>query len=296
MPLWKHYHIANSIEDALQALETAPGLARLVAGGTDLLLDLQQHRQAPVDLLVDVTRVPELTCLELRPNHLFIGAAVPLSRIASSSIIRQHAQALVEACNLIGGPQVRHVATLGGNVAHALPAADGTIALLALDAVAEVAGMTGRRHVALADLFMGPGKTALGNHELLVGFHLPLHSQGTASAFRRVMRPQGVALPVLNMAAWIKRSGEWMVGVRLAVGPAGPVPCRARQAEACLTGHKLDEEIIQQAVEALLSEVRLRTSPYRATSEYRRHLCGILLRDVLQAAYGYAEGETGAHK
>ena len=137
MPLWKNYHLAQSVNDALQALSGAPHAASLIAGGTDLLLDLQQGRHAAVDTLVDITSVPELNCLEIRESYLFIGAAVPLNRIVANQFVLQHAQALVEACNLIGGLQVRNSATLGGNVAHALPAADGTIALMALNALAD---------------------------------------------------------------------------------------------------------------------------------------------------------------
>ena len=110
-----------------------------IAGGTDLLLDLKQGRHAPVHTLIDLTFVPEMTVLELRGDELYIGAAVPVNRVALDPLTGTHAQALVEACDLIAGPQVRNVATLGGNVAHALPAADGTIALTALDAQAEVA-------------------------------------------------------------------------------------------------------------------------------------------------------------
>ena len=116
MPLWKKYHIARSLEEALQVMTAAPGACRTIAGGTDLLLDLQQGRLPPVDTLVDVTAIPELTCLEMRESGLFIGAAVPLSEIAASRLVKQQACALADACDLIGGPQVRNVATLGGGV------------------------------------------------------------------------------------------------------------------------------------------------------------------------------------
>ena len=119
--------------------------ARVIAGGTDLLLEIQHGIQPPVDSLVDVCNIPELNVLEVRGEDIFIGAAVPLSEIISSSLVNDHGQALVEACSQIGGPQVRDTATLGGNVAHALPAADGTVALLALAAQAEAVGPNGER-------------------------------------------------------------------------------------------------------------------------------------------------------
>jgi len=103
MSLWKNYLLPQSLTDALQALTGIHVTVRLIAGGTDLLLDLQQGRQEPVDTLIDITRIPELTCLELRADGLFIGAGVPLDEIIASPLIRQHAFAVYEACGLIGG-------------------------------------------------------------------------------------------------------------------------------------------------------------------------------------------------
>ena len=171
MSLWKHYHIATSIDDALEALASAPQPACLVAGGTDLLLELQQGHHSPVESLIDLTRIPELTCLETRAGALFIGAAVPVSSVSQSGLVVKHAQAVAEGCGLIGGPQVRNTATLGGNVAHALPAADGMIGLVVLEAVALVADQAGVHERSLLSLFHGPGVSALlPNRELLVGF------------------------------------------------------------------------------------------------------------------------------
>jgi CO/xanthine dehydrogenase FAD-binding subunit len=288
MPLWKHYHIARSVDDALQALVDAPGAARLVAGGTDLLLDLQQGRTPPVNTLVDLTAVAEMTAIEMRQGRLFIGASVPLNRITQSGLVQQSAAALVQACSLIGSPQVRNVATLGGNVAHALPAADGAIALLALGATVEVATCGGaRRESALIDLYKGPGQTALDLcQEILVGFYLPVAQPGQSSAFVRVMRSQGVALPILNMAAWLEREGEHIKDIRIAIGPAGPIPQRGTAAEQALRGQPPTAEVCARAVEALLGQVKLRTSPYRASADYRRHLTGVLLGEVLAKAWG----------
>ena len=143
MSIWHNYHLAYSVDEALQLLVNAPESARVIAGGTDFLLDLQQGRHPPVHTLVDITNIPELNILNIHQERMIIGAARPLNQIVSSPLVNEHAPALVEACRLIGGPQVRNTATLGGNVAHALPAGDGTIALLALDAQAEVASLQG---------------------------------------------------------------------------------------------------------------------------------------------------------
>ena len=292
MTIWKNYHLATDVIGALQALAGAAGQARLVAGGTDLLLDLQQGRHPPVSTLVDITQIPEMRCLEVRQEWLYVGAALPLNHIVASPLVYQHARALHEAAGLIGGPQVRNTATLGGNVGHALPAADGTIALLALGAQAEVANLDERRLIPVEELFLGPGRSTLNPRgELLVGFYLPLGRPGQTSAFRRVMRPQGVAIAILNMAVWLDRQDDRIAEVRIAVGPAGPTPTRARGAETVLCGKASNPQTISLGLEALLKEAHFRTSPHRATAEYRRHLAGVLLEDTLSAAWQRAAGE-----
>ncbi len=285
MSLWQTYRRPRSVDEALRALTSAPGLALPIAGGTDLILDLRQGRHEPVHTLVDVTAIPEMTTLEIREGELYVGAAVPLSRVAVSPLVKEHARALSEACALIGGPQVRNVATLGGNVAHALPAADGTIALVALNARAEVASLDGCRRVPLLELFRGPGQSALRAGELILGFVLPLRASGQSSAFRRVMRPQGVALPILNMAVFVAREGDEVADIRIAVGPSGPTPRRAIAAEDALRGRPLSDENVEAALAALLTESRFRTSPLRASAAYRRHLVGVLLKDTLETAW-----------
>jgi CO/xanthine dehydrogenase FAD-binding subunit len=291
MTIWKNYHLAQTIPDAIQALAAAPGPSRVISGGTDLLLDLQQGRHPPVHTLVDVSAIPEMNLIEIRQEQLFVGAAVPLNRVVRSALVGEHAPALVEACALIGGPQVRNTATLGGNVGHALPAADGTIALLSLGALAEVADANGYRQMPLENLFKGPGRSALNpERELIAGFYLPVRTAATqligqGSAFRRVMRPQGVAIAILNMGVWVERQGDRIADVRIAVGPGGPVPYRARQAEQELRGCPFSSEAFSQSNQAILAGAVFRSSPHRATIEYRQHMSGQLLSETLSAAW-----------
>jgi xanthine dehydrogenase FAD-binding subunit len=286
MDLWQHYLRPETVTEALQALSSASGPACLIAGGTDLMLDLQQGRHAPVHTLVDITSIPELTTLEIRQKELFIGGAVPLSHIASSALVLEHAQALVEACSLIGGPQVRNMATLGGNVAHALPAADGTIALMAMEAQAEIADLERSRRVPLSDLFVGPGQSALKTgKELLVGFTIPLGGPHQGSAFKRIMRAQGIALPILNLSVWLERQEGRIAAARVAVGPSGPTPRRIIPVEDSLRGQTLDPATCFNALEVLLNNVHFRTSPYRASAGYRQQLVEVLLNDTMNNAW-----------
>ncbi len=287
MNLWQEYKRPVSVPEAVQALASAAGPALPVAGGTDLLLDLKQGRHTPVHTLVDLTFIPEMSALEARGDSLFIGAAVPVNRVALDPLTAAHAQALVEACNLIAGPQVRNTATLGGNVAHALPAADGTIALTALNAETEVASVTGTRRMPFTSLFAGPGKSVIDKtKEIIVGFYLPLSTPHSASCFKRIMRPQGVALPILNCAVWLERDGDIVGDIRIAVGPGGSTPFRANDAEGTLEGKTLTEETFNLTLDALLAQAKFRDSARRASAEYRRHIVGGLFKDVLYTAWG----------
>jgi carbon-monoxide dehydrogenase medium subunit len=303
MNLWHEYLRPTNLSQALKAFAEAPGPILPIAGGTDLLLDLEQGRHAPVHTLLDVTSIAEMNVLEVRGDELFIGAALPVNRIVLDPLAGAHAQALTEACNLIAGPQVRNVATLGGNVAHALPAADGTIALLALNAQAEIANapaavlreapsqegggdLAATRRVPFKELFLGPGKSSLKHgQELLVGFHLPLSKANQASCFKRIMRPQGVALPIINLAIWLERADDLIRQVRIAVGPGGPTPWSGTEAEKALLGKPLNDETFHAALEALLAQVGFRSSARRASSDYRRHIVSGLFKDVLEAAW-----------
>ena len=290
MSLWSNYVLADSIPAALHALTSAPQPAIPIAGGTDLLLELQQGRHPRIHTLVDITQIPELNCLELRGDTLFIGAAVPVRVITDSPLVHQHAQAVSEACGLIGGPQVRNTATLGGNVAHALPAADGMIALCALNAMAEIAGPQGRRLEPMLNLFKGPGISALQlDREILVGFYIPSRHPSEGSAFSRVMRPQGVALPILNMAVWVRRRAAVIQDIRVAVGPAGPVPQRAVELEKALVNTEYCPESLAKAKALIRTSLRFRTNPQRASAEYRYLLSEGLLEEVIGFAWKRAE-------
>ncbi len=297
MSLWQQYLRPQNLTDALHALSArgeSDGAVAVIAGGTDLLLDLDQGRHAAVETLIDVTDVREMLEIKHRDDFIVIGAALPLRDVITDDLVRSHFTALVEACELIGGPQVRNVATLGGNVAHALPAGDGTIALLALGAEAEVASEKGAIWVSMEELFIGPGEPNFDRaKELVVRFRVPASREGEGSAFRRVMRPQGVAIAILNMGARLRVDEQGTVQeARLAIGPAGPRPLRARATEQAIVGNALDEATFSRALAALRGEVSLRTSPHRATKEYRTHLLESLLRQTLEAALPRVEHAT----
>ena len=285
MPLWKDYHLPVSVDEAVGLLARYDGRARVVAGGTDLILDLQQGNEHPLEALVDVTRIVGLNEIRVEAGFILIGAGVTHNQIVESHLLQQQATALVEASYVVGGPQVRNVATIGGNVAHALPAADGTTALNALDAEVEVASFSGRRWIPFTSLFLGPGKSAIDStREVLTALRFKATGDHEASASSRIMRPQGVALPIMNFSAKVRVLDDRIEAVALAVAPVAPTPFRCQQTEAFLTGKPATSESIEAAVAVLLSECKPRTSPHRATAEYRKEVLPVLLRRTLSKA------------
>jgi len=145
MSLFQEYMQPDTIEEAVENLKDAPGSVAVIAGGTDLLLDIRQGRHQAVDRVVDISGISEMQEVALVENFVYLGAGVTHKQIISNSLLGDHAQCVVEGCGLIGGPQVRNVATIGGNVSHALPAGDGTISLLALDTEVRIASTDGVR-------------------------------------------------------------------------------------------------------------------------------------------------------
>jgi carbon-monoxide dehydrogenase medium subunit len=282
MTLWQEYHVAHSVEEALRVLAENPRNSKVIAGGTDLLLELQQGLVEPVQTLVDITQIPDINLIEIKGEEIFVGAAVPHNTIAASKIIVEHCTALAIASGLIGGPQVRNAGTIGGNIAHALPAADATIALVALDAQVEIAKDQERRRVPITDIFKGPGESSLNpGSEIITGFYIGLSQEGQASTFKRIMRPQGVAIAILNLALWLQTSGDEFENVRLAIGPSGPVPRRLFEVEEVMRGQKYSPRLIEEAYKAILSDATFRTSRHRATKGYREKIARVLLEQAL---------------
>jgi CO/xanthine dehydrogenase FAD-binding subunit len=285
MPLWNEYHLPTSVEDAVTLLTRYDGKARVVAGGTDLILDLQQGNEEPVEALVDVTRLSGLNAIEQQGDLIAIGCGVTHNQIVQSPLLKQKATALVEAAYVVGGPQVRNVATLGGNVSHALPAADGTTALNALDTEVEVASHAGRRWIPFNSLFLGPGKSAIDStREVLTAIRFKATGDHEASASSRIMRPQGVALPIMNMSVRVRVIDDRLDEVVVAVAPVAPTPFRCTQTEAFLKDKPATAESIEAAIPILLGECKPRTSLRRATAEYRREVLPVLLRRTLNRA------------
>ena len=286
------YVTPSTVEEALATLASLQSQGRLVAGGTDLVLQLQRGKRE-TRCLVDITHIPTLGDIKLRNSQVVVGAAATFSQIERSDLIRQHAPVLAEAAARVGSPQIRNVGTLAGNIVNAQPAADGSIAMLALDAEAEIANLTGRQWVPVATLFVSPGVSRVdATAEMITAFRFRARGPREASAFERLARRRALALPLINVGVSVLLDADAtrFRDVRIAIGPVAPTPFRAREAEEALRNQPVTEDTVAEATEIAVRESKPRTSLLRAGKEYRRELIGVLTRRALLKAVRRARG------
>lgn len=292
MKLWNKYHTPKTIDEAVATLQQYGGSARVIAGGTDLLIDMRAEGGAVgthglQEALVDITSITELCTIDVDAGKATIGAGVTHTQIVKSDQLAAGATCLVESCGVVGGPQVRNVATLGGNVAHALPAGDGTTSLVALDAEVEIVKDGKRQWVPILEMYLGPGKSLLDScSDILLRFRFDLCGEREATAFDRVMRPQGVALPVLGCAVKVRLDAAMthFEAVNVCIAPVAPTPKRITEVEAFLQGKPATEQTINEVVTIAREALHPRRSKYRATAEYRHEVAEVLLRRTLTLA------------
>lgn len=283
---WEEYLIPTSLKEALVLLQERQGRARVIAGGTDLIVQLKR-REVEAASLVDVTNLDELKGIGLENGTIRVGACVTHQELASSDLIRERAAVLAEGAAQVGSPQIRNLGTIGGNIVNAQPAADTVVPLMALEAVVEVVGARGTRRVPLDGLCLGPGRCAVdATAEILTAVVFRALGPGQGSAFARLAKRKALALPILNTAVVVtlSDSGDAFREVRLAVGPAAPTPFRARAAEEALRGATAEGPALAAALELAVEEAQPRTNPVRGSREYRREMVGVLLRRSVERA------------
>jgi len=267
--MWREYVCPQSVEEALAALAAGGGEARVIAGGTDLVLQLQRGERR-ASRLVDVSRIEALRGIYEADGFILIGAAVTHSEVASSRMMRDSAAVLAQAAAEVGSPEIRNVATLGGNVVNAQPAADTALALLVLDAEAEIVGTAGARWVPLADLYKTAGVSAVDSTaEMVRAFRFRPSTGQTASAYRRLGKCKSIALPVLCAATVVTIEGERFESAAIALGPVAPWPMRARSAEAYLAGRPVTAAVMDHAASVARRETDPRDSLLRCASEWQ---------------------------
>ncbi|MGI6332842.1 MAG: FAD binding domain-containing protein [Zhaonellaceae bacterium] len=284
------YKVPSSVREALEILGSCQGKARIIAGGTDLLVDLWNDKKT-AECLVDITRIKELKEISLQDNSIFIGAGVTFQDVASNRLIWEKATALAEAASLMGSPQIRNTATIVGNVVNAQPAADAAVALMALDAELEIATLEGLQTKKLEDCYLSLGESAIDStSQLVTGIRFPIANDRLGSAFARFALRKSLALPVLNVAVVLELDKDIIEASRLVIAPAGVKPYRAKEAEALLTKQFPEKDLFQKAAQKASAEAPIRSSSLRGGEEYRRHLAGVLLQEALNKSLARAKG------
>jgi carbon-monoxide dehydrogenase medium subunit len=287
--MWTDYLFPTTLKDAVEMLEAHNGQARIIAGGTDLVLQ-SQRGQCDSKVMVDITAIPGLGFLEEREDWIFVGPQVTHHQVAASPLVQEKAGVLARACGSVGGPHIRRVATLVGNVVNALPAADGAVALFALDAQVEVIDQCGRRWESITDFYMGVGQCGADPCHEIVGairFH-PLPA-GSGWAFQRLARRRTLILPMLCAAVVVRVEDSHFADARIAVGPIAPIPFRARAAEEMLRGAPVSEQIVAAAAHEVSQAAHPRDSILRGSGEYRKQMVEVLVRRGLHQAVAQAE-------
>lgn len=282
--MWREYLFPTSVEEAVAMLARYGGEARIITGGTDLVLQSQRGK-CPSQVMVDITRIPSLDYIEERDGFIYIGALATHGKVAASPLIREKASVLAEACGHVGGPQIRNVATLAGNVINALPAADGAVALFALDAEAQVVDPDGVRWEPISRIYKGVGVCLLDPClELVTALRFPVLGPHYASAFERLARRQALALPIVNAAVVVSLRDGVFHDVRIAVGPVAPAPFRATKAEKALVGQSAHTMQVERAAKLAAEDAHPRDSAVRGSQEYRKAMVAVLVRRALTRA------------
>lgn len=279
---WFDYATPASVGEAVGLLTAHPG-ARLLAGGTDLLVQLRAGRKE-TDLVVDLKRIPELNAIEYDPARgLTIGAAVPCYRIYRDPAVARAYPALVELASLIGGTQIQGRASLGGNLCNAAPSADSVPLLIALGATCRVSSPRGAREIAVEDFCTAPGRSVLQPDELLVSLHLPPPAPHSGARYLRFIPRNEMDIAVAGVGVEVVLDNGTFRSARIALAAVAPTPLFVREAGDALAGQPVNDASIARAADLARAGAKPITD-MRGTADYRRHLCGVLTRRALEAA------------
>ena len=276
------YHRPATLEEACRLLAADPR-ATALAGGTDLMVHLRQpwRGKAP-SAVVSLRRIPGLAGIEATDQALRLGAGVTLSQLIDHPVIQREYPVLPYAARYMGSPAVRNLATVGGNLCNASPAADLPPVLLALDARVGIATGRGERRLALAEFFHGPGQTALGPGELLAGVAIPRVHAGWMIRYERLDVRRAMDIAIAAVALAVRRDGPRVLDARLALCAVAPTPRRVPEAERALVAGGLDAATVRRVAE-LAQAAAAPIGDVRATAEYRHEMVGVLVRRGLEA-------------
>ncbi len=283
------YAAPRTVAEAVALLVEHGDRARVLAGGTDLIVQVREGRR-DVDLFVDVKHVPEVNELTLDASGLRLGAAVPCYRVYEHPDIPRRYPGLFDAASLIGGIQIQNRASVGGNLCNASPAADTIPALIVHEAVCDIAGPGGTREVPVEKFCSAPGRTVLGKGEFLLRLRLPPPRPRSGSHYQRFIprNEMDIAVVGVGAAVTLDEGKTRCVAARVAVGAVAPTPLLVPEAGTALVDGPITDALIDRAAKAAQAAARP-ISDMRGDADFRRHLVGVLTRRALAHAIARAK-------
>jgi CO/xanthine dehydrogenase FAD-binding subunit len=271
------YEAPESVDTAVALLAGARGDARVLAGGTDLLVQMRADILEP-ELIVDIKRIPETRAVAQEKGGWRVGAAVTGAELKENAALRTAWPGVVEAANLIGSTQVQGRATMGGNLCNGSPAADSVPALIAAGAVATVAGPKGRRDIPVEDVMLGPRKLALSKGEIIVSFFLPPRPKGSGDAYLRFIPRTEMDIAVVGAGVNVTVDGTGVITeARVSLGAVAAKVLLVPAAAQAIVGSTLDRPA-QERLEAAASAACQPIDDKRGTVEFRTQVAGVLTR------------------
>jgi carbon-monoxide dehydrogenase medium subunit len=284
------YQKVYSLLEALDAASASKGTAAFLAGGTDLLVQIKEGKKQP-QCVIDVKGVEEVGGLTLSKDELSIGALTSIRTLETSRPVLENVPLLARAAAKLGSVQIRHRATIGGNLCNASPSADTAPALLALEAQVEICGKTRLRVVDLEKFFLGPGATVLGEGEILTRLKIPLTRKRRGSVYYKLSTRKAMDLAFVGVAVLIELDeGDRISKARIALGAVAPTPIRVPPVEKQLGGRMLSLESAREYGE-LAAQSCKPISDLRASADYRREMVRELCQQGLLAAYRQAKSQ-----
>ncbi len=283
------YARATTVDEAVSLLaDNGPG-ARVLAGGTDLIVNARE-RTRDVDVLVDIKAIPETMAIEFDADAgLTIGAATPCYQLYNNAQIQEAYPAIVDCASLIGGTAIQGRASLGGNLCNSGPAGDSIPPMIVLEATANIAGPGGTRSVPVEDFCTAPGQNVLADGELLVSISFPAPRPNSGARFLRFIPRNEMDIAVVNAAASLQLDGDTVTQARVAIGAVAATPLFVPAAGEALVGNALTDETIAAAA-AAAREAATPIDDMRGSIKQRKHLSGVLTQRVILGAANRSRG------
>ena len=276
----------SSIEQVLELLEKHKGKAKIIAGGTDIIIHLREEKISP-EILIDISKIEKLKKIECEGNRIKIGSAVTYTQIVEDKLFRDNLYGLYKSCKMVGSPQIRNKGTIGGNVANASPAADSIPPLIALGSELKIASTRGERSVNVEDYFSNNDVYGLKENELLIGIEFDKIKENEILSFSKLGLRKALAISRITLSMLIGLDNEQRIeNIRVASGSIGKYPMREIDVEKALLGRKINDDTSKLAIMALHKSMDQRLKG-RSTYPYKRRAVISLMEEVIEDSKCY---------